>query len=524
MKKQNENFKIGEARLVFEKSAPPETLMSRQPDAPAESADAAQNLFTSIEEGSRRMADEKLGQSVDWDAVAENPESAADMVGDLSDSWDNLDKEWDRFCAVVGAIFKIPTKKIIEIAEAREPAKREPGAAAEDIQLTPEDLERDPNMTKEQKRAEHAAMKLAEHPTWQAQIEITSRKYNIPVSTLVTFIEMESSFNPNSRPGIDPETGKPESSATGLAQAMPSGIAHYKKSQYELFRQENTNLGLAAIADLTEPATAIDFMGWHIVQKIRGVNRIIDRSDSQQGFPDSYRLTTRSDVRYLYMSYNCGEFGYLVVRRYLDARENFGPDDPRTVAYHNQFDNKNTRFLLKIQNGKEGWERRSKYAERVAQVAVVYDLMNSNAPAFDSPPIAMSAAPSSGYGGRMHPIKHEMDFHGGVDYPAALGTPVLSVKAGTVDKIVKNDRVSGNYLAIRHASGISKYLHLSAFTDGLKVGDSVTAGMEIGKVGSTGRSTGPHLHFMWQGRGGITQNPEASITAAMQKHGATKTA
>lgn len=521
---KNQNYKIGEARFVFEKGAPAEAVASRPADAPQESTEARGELFTSIEAGSRRMAEEKLGQSIDWDGIAQNPESTEDMIGNLSDSWDNLDREWDRFCAVIGAIFKVPTQRVIEIAEAREPAKREPGAASEDILLTPEDLERNPLMTKEEKRAEHAAKRLFEQPTWMAQIEITSRKYDIPVSTLITFIEMESSFNPQSRPGIDPETGKPESSATGLAQAMPPGIAHYRKARYEAFRQEMPGLGLPPIADLTDPITAIDFMGWHIIQKIRGVNLWIDQKGAREGFPDSYRLTARSEMRYLYMSYNCGEWGYLVLRRYLDARENFGPDDPRTVAYRSQFDNKYTRFLLKIQNGKEGWERRSNYAERVERVAVVYDLMNSNAPGFESPPIAMSIERSSGYGARAHPITHETSFHDGVDYPAAIGTPVLSVKAGTVDKIVRNDRISGNYLAIRHTSGISKYLHLSAFTDGLKVGDRVAAGAEIGKVGSTGRSTGPHLHFKWEGRSGVTQNPEASITAAMQRQGTTKVA
>ncbi len=520
---QNSNFKIGEARLVFEKGGPTETVASRPADAPAESADASQNLFTSIEEGSRRMAEEQLGQPVDWDSIAQNPESAADMVGNLADAWDNLDKEWDRFCAAIGAVFRIPTQEIIEITEAREPAKREPGAAAEDIPLTAEDLERDPNMTKEQKRAEHAALKLAEYPTWQAQIEITSRKYNIPVTTLITFIEMESSFNPQSRPGIDPDTGRPASSAIGLAQAMPPSIGDYKKTRYEEFRQENPALGLPMIADLTEPATAIDFMGWHIIRKIRDVNNLIDQSqrEAKEGFPDSYRLTAGSDLRYLYMSYNCGGWGYLVLRRYLDARDRFGPDDPRTVTYHDQFNNGRTKFLLKVRDGKEGWQLRSEYAVRVEHVAAAYDLMNSNAPSFDSPPVAMSIAPSSGYGGRMHPIKHKMDFHNGVDYAAPSGTPVLSVKAGTVENIARNHPISGNSLTIRHANGISKYFHLSAFTDGLKVGDQVAAGAEIGKVGSTGRSTGPHLHFVWQGRGGITQNPEASITAAMQQRGAT---
>ncbi|GEM_PF-4473555 len=484
----------------------PEALQT-SPD----SAEVRADLSTSLEAGSRAMADEKLGRSVDWDAVGQNPQARDGTIEDLSDAWGDLDKEWDRFSAVVGAIFNVRPKEVAAIVEAHEPAQREPGAASQDIPLTPEDLDRNPLMTKEEKRAEHAVMKLAQQPTWKAQIDMTSRKYDIPVSTLVAFIEMESGFNPQSRPGISKKTGKPLSSATGLAQAMPASIKHYRQGQYELFRREMPGLGLPAIADLTEPATAIDFMGWHILQKIRGVNRIIDRSDSQQGFRDSYRLSTKSDVRFLYMSYNNGEFGYLVLRRYLD---NPTPENKSKL----------TKFQLDTNDkGVEGWKERSHYAERVAQVAVVYELMNSNAPSFDSPPLALSIEKSSGYGGRMHPTENHMHFHNGVDYPAPLGTPVLAVKAGTVDKIVRNHPISGNHIVIRHTNGISKSLHLSAFTDSLKVGDSVTAGMEIGKVGSTGRSTGPHLHFIWQGRGGITQNPEASIATAMQQRGASTT-
>lgn len=99
------------------------------------------------------------------------------------------------------------------------------------------------------------------------------------------------------------------------------------------------------------------------------------------------------------------------------------------------------------------------------------------------------------FGPRMHPILGVVRLHAGVDWAAPPGTPVKAAFEGTVESAGVN-KGFGNLIVIAHANGMSTYYaHLSAFADGLKVGAKVTSGELIGYVGSTGLSTGPHLHF-----------------------------
>ena len=83
--------------------------------------------------------------------------------------------------------------------------------------------------------------------------------------------------------------------------------------------------------------------------------------------------------------------------------------------------------------------------------------------------------------------------HAGVDFPAPIGTPVLAAADGTVTDADFNAGY-GNYVIIEHADGFSTvYAHMDEIL--CEKGQEVTQGDEIGTVGSTGRSTGPHLHF-----------------------------
>jgi peptidoglycan hydrolase-like protein with peptidoglycan-binding domain len=90
-------------------------------------------------------------------------------------------------------------------------------------------------------------------------------------------------------------------------------------------------------------------------------------------------------------------------------------------------------------------------------------------------------------------------FHTGVDFPAPMGTPVLAARSGVVT-ITRYLDGYGNMVAIRHKLGVSTvYAHLSAFL--VHEGQRVAVGQPIGRVGSTGESTGPHLHFEVRVRG-----------------------
>ena len=100
---------------------------------------------------------------------------------------------------------------------------------------------------------------------------------------------------------------------------------------------------------------------------------------------------------------------------------------------------------------------------------------------------------------RLHPLLHTIRPHNGVDLAVAAGTPVYAAKAGIVEKAEPNEG-SGNYIALTHANDgdttvESSYSHLSAYADGIRPGVQVRQGQVIGYVGSTGWSTGPHLHF-----------------------------
>jgi murein DD-endopeptidase MepM/ murein hydrolase activator NlpD len=96
---------------------------------------------------------------------------------------------------------------------------------------------------------------------------------------------------------------------------------------------------------------------------------------------------------------------------------------------------------------------------------------------------------------RFHPILHTLRAHLGVDYAAPVGTPVWAPAGG---KVVQAEmmRGSGNTIVILHANGLqTRYFHLSRFAKGLKPGKQVQQKEVIGFVGTTGLSTGPHLHF-----------------------------
>jgi murein DD-endopeptidase MepM/ murein hydrolase activator NlpD len=102
---------------------------------------------------------------------------------------------------------------------------------------------------------------------------------------------------------------------------------------------------------------------------------------------------------------------------------------------------------------------------------------------------------TSGFGMRMHPILGYSRMHRGTDFGAPIGTPILAAGDGV---IVRAGPFSsyGNYVRIRHANGYeTAYAHMSRFARGMRAGVHVRQGQVIGYVGTTGRSTGPHLHY-----------------------------
>lgn len=121
----------------------------------------------------------------------------------------------------------------------------------------------------------------------------------------------------------------------------------------------------------------------------------------------------------------------------------------------------------------------------------------------------------SRFGKRLHPILGEYRLHAGVDYRAGMGSPVYAVADGVVT-VSGYDDASGNKIAIKHSDGfVSYYMHLSQ--RGVNVGTRVAARQLIGKVGSTGRSTGPHLHFGFKNPQGQWIDPLTKTMIATPK-------
>ncbi len=100
---------------------------------------------------------------------------------------------------------------------------------------------------------------------------------------------------------------------------------------------------------------------------------------------------------------------------------------------------------------------------------------------------------TSGYGARIDPIHHTHSMHNGFDFAAKTGTPVGAARGGEVIHAGPAGTY-GNLVTVRHEDGFeTRYAHLSEVH--VKKGDRVETGADIGAVGSTGHSTGPHLHF-----------------------------
>lgn len=153
------------------------------------------------------------------------------------------------------------------------------------------------------------------------------------------------------------------------------------------------------------------------------------------------------------------------------------------------------------------------FVERAALVASTLDDIDAMRRAASARPVEVpvkATSVSSRFGYRQDPFLKRQAFHSGLDLVAAAGTTVRATAAG----VVTNAGWSGGYgqmVEIEHSDGVTtRYGHLSAVL--VKLGTKVEAGTPIGRVGSTGRSTGPHLHYETL-RGGQAVNPGIYLAA-----------
>lgn len=123
---------------------------------------------------------------------------------------------------------------------------------------------------------------------------------------------------------------------------------------------------------------------------------------------------------------------------------------------------------------------------RVLQQSVLKDMLPNSSP-------IRAAYNSSSYGWRIDPFNGNKAFHEGLDFTANTGTPIFAAADGIVSAAERTPDY-GNLVRVDHGSGLeTRYAHASRFL--VKVGERVVKGQKIAEVGSTGRSTGPHLHY-----------------------------
>lgn len=132
----------------------------------------------------------------------------------------------------------------------------------------------------------------------------------------------------------------------------------------------------------------------------------------------------------------------------------------------------------------------AKYDEYLAKLA----LQGENPPSDASWLMPVSGKLTSPFGMRVHPVLGYERMHNGIDLAAAQGTPIYATRAGKVTTCSYQAGGAGNYVSINHLDGFSSiYMHMTHYV--VSPGQTVSQGQLIGYVGSTGISTGPHLHF-----------------------------
>ncbi|MCF7794166.1 MAG: M23 family metallopeptidase [Candidatus Cloacimonetes bacterium] len=157
--------------------------------------------------------------------------------------------------------------------------------------------------------------------------------------------------------------------------------------------------------------------------------------------------------------------------------------------------------ILAAQYNTKGYDKIAYRYKNKKGIAKYYDETGKSfQKAFLKSPLNYSRI-TSYFGKRVHPVTKKVSFHSGVDYGAARGTPVEATADGTVIYAAWHPNHTGNTVKIRHANGyVTLYGHLSKYGK-YKVGMRVQQHDIIGYVGSTGRSTGPHLHYTIYHRG-----------------------
>ena len=250
-----------------------------------------------------------------------------------------------------------------------------------------------------------------------------------------------------------------------------------------------------------EAAVALSDRGTYVAADIHNINTDIAEADRDDGSEDD-----GSGVRLYQSLYETGLRNNMppavieeLVRIYsydVDFQRKVQPGDSLDVLYADNENGDNSNDVRYV-SLTVGGETKKYYHYQTADDGIYdyYDETGKSAKKFLVRKPVPVGIMRSGFGERNHPLLHYMKMHTGVDWAAPSGTPIFAAGNGAIEEIGLKGGY-GKYVRIRHANGYeTAYGHMTAFARGLDVGSHVRQGQIIGFVGSTGLSTGSHVHY-----------------------------
>jgi murein DD-endopeptidase MepM/ murein hydrolase activator NlpD len=259
---------------------------------------------------------------------------------------------------------------------------------------------------------------------------------------------------------------------------------------------------------MVEAVAALSDLGKYVAVDVQSINTIAEATDKQVSEDDNddddgsgvrlyqsiYETALRNKVPMPIIDDMIRVYSYDV-----DFQRKVQPGDSFDVFYAGEDEGTtaNERNEVLFAALTVGGETKKYYRFQTPDDAVVdfYDETGKSAKKFLVRKPVNNAIMRSGFGGRRHPILGYVKMHTGVDWATAYGTPIFASGNGVVEKVGWEGGY-GKYVRLKHNNGYeTAYGHMSAFAKGLEVGKRVRQGQVIGFVGSTGMSTGAHVHY-----------------------------
>ena len=263
---------------------------------------------------------------------------------------------------------------------------------------------------------------------------------------------------------------------------------------------------IVANESVIEAVAALSDMGKYVAVDVQSMNTVADTADNSKDDDDEddgsgvrlyqsiYETALRNKVPPTVIDDMVKIYSYDV-----DFQRKVQPGDSFDVYYAGEDEGATSTDKTEVLYAAltVGGETKKYYRFQSSDDGIVdyYDETGKSAKKFLVRKPVNNAIMRSGFGGRRHPILGYVKMHTGVDWATAYGTPIFASGNGAIEK-VGYEGGYGKYIKIKHANGYeTAYGHMSAFAKGMEVGKKVRQGQVIGFVGSTGQSTGPHVHY-----------------------------